>query len=66
MATVSDPGSLLEGLAREPIGDLSEERLLGGFTAAEGVEADRLGIEINFAAHEAMSPERVNREEMSE
>ena len=65
MATVSDPGSVLEGLERELIRELSKERLGGGFAAAEGEEAEGFGFEIDFATNETMNPERVNTEGMT-
>lgn len=65
MATVSDPGSLLEGLGRELVRELSEEWLEGRFATPEGVEAEGFGVQIDFAANEAVSPERVNGEEMA-
>lgn len=65
MATVSDPGSVLEGLERELVRELSEERLEGGFAAPEGEEAEGFGVQIDFATNEAVNPERVNMEDMT-
>lgn len=45
---------------------LSQERLEGGFAAPEGVEAKDVGVQIDFATNEAVSPERVNRKDMPE
>jgi hypothetical protein len=64
VATVSDPGSVLEGFERELVGELGKEGLDGGFAAPEGVEAKGFGVQIDFATNEAVNPKRVNAEEM--
>jgi hypothetical protein len=54
----------LEGLERELVRELCEERLEGGLATPEGVEAEGFGVEIDFAANEAVNPQRVDGEEM--
>ncbi len=66
MATVSNPGSLLEGLERELVRDLSQERLIGWFAAPQGVEAKGLVVQVDFATNEAVNPQRVNTKEVPE
>jgi hypothetical protein len=56
----------LEGFSRELVRDLSEEGLKGGFAASEGVKANGVGVEIDFAADESVRPERVDGESMSQ
>jgi hypothetical protein len=56
----------LEGFSRQVVIDLSEEGLEMGFAAPEGIEADLVGVEVDFAADEAVRPEGINGEGVSE
>jgi hypothetical protein len=62
LSTVSDCRSALEGFWRELVRDLGDQGLELGLPAAEGVEANGVGVKVDFAADEAMRPEWVDRE----
>lgn len=52
----------MEGFWRELVRDLSDQGLVLWLSSSEGVEADGVGVEVDFTADEAMRPEWVDGE----
>lgn len=47
-------------------GGLGEQRLLIGLSASEGVEVDEAGMEVQFAADEAVRPQGIDGEAVAQ
>src|SRR4051812_44460374 len=62
MSGLSDSRSLLEPPARQPVGDLTEQRLSIRLAPPQGVEPDLAGVEVDHGADQPMRPRGVHLE----
>src|SRR5512135_2437284 len=66
MASDSNSRSLLKSPAGQRVGDLAQQRLIVRLAASQGEEADPVRIEIDLSSDQAVRPQRIDLEAMTQ